>query len=167
MSFSKKGTTQEIQAIAVADERGQFQTTQEVIPEMPSGTEWNVPVLASTSATVKVTFVPNESREFVLDALIGTQILIGTREDEEPTERIEIIVIGADGTQVVFGNWVPTKTQAFSLIYGITADVFGDAQWQATNLFDKPYFLNFAMGLKGRFDSNRTPNRFDGGVLFL
>lgn len=167
MSFSKKGNTPDIQAIATADARGQFQTTQEVIPAMPSGTEWNVPVAASTPATVKVTFVPNESREFVLDALVPTQILIGTREDEQPTERIEIVVIGAEGTQVEFGNWVPTKNQSFSLIYGLTADVFGDAQWQATNLFEKPYFLNFAMGLKGKFDSSRTPNRFDGGMLFL
>lgn len=167
MSFSKKGTTQEVRAIALTDTKGQFQTTQEVIPTLPPGTEWNVPVLPSTGATVKVTFVPNEPREFVLDALFPTQILIGTRADEQPIERIEIVVIGTEGTQVEFGNWVPTKNQAFSLIYGITANVFGDAQWQATNMFEKPMFLNFAMGLKGKFDSSRTPNRFDGGMLFL
>ena len=95
------------------------------------------------------------------------QIKIGTREDELPTERIEIVVIGNEGTQVEFGNWIPTKTQAFSIIYGITADVFGDAQWQATNLFQKPFWLNFAMGLKGKFNESGTPNRFDGGTLFL
>ena len=92
---------------------------------------------------------------------------MGTTATDKPTERIEIIVIGDDNTEVEFGNWVPTQNQAFSLVYGITADVFGDAQWQATNVFQKPYFLNFAMGLKGRFDSTRTPNRFDGGMLFL
>jgi hypothetical protein len=92
---------------------------------------------------------------------------VGTTLENQPTERIEIVVIGTEDTTVEFGNWIPTKNQAFSLIYGITADVFGDAQWQATNMFQKPMFLNFASGLKGRFDSNRTPNRFDGGMIFL
>lgn len=167
MTFGKRGVSQEITAIAVCDERGQFQTTQEVIPTLPPGTEWNVPAEASTPCTLKVTFVPNEPREFVLSALTPEQILIGTTSDDEPVERIEIIVIGQDSTQVQLGNWVPTENQAFSLIYGITANVFGEAQWQATNMFQKPYFLNFAMGLKGKFDSSRTPNRFDGGMLFL
>lgn len=167
MSFSKRGTTQEVQAVALCDSKGQFQTTQEVIPFMPPGTEWSVPVISSTPSTVKVRFVPNEVREFNIPALIPTQILIGTTSEELPTERIEIIVIGVEETQVEFGNWVPTKNQAFSLVYGITADVFGDAQWQATNVFNKPLFLNFAMGLKGRYDSSRTPNRFDGGMLYL
>jgi len=168
MTFGKRGVAQEITAIAICDGRGQFQTTQEVIPVLPPGTEWIVPVKASTPATVRVTFVPNETREFSLEALTPTQILIGTTATDQPIERIEIIVIGQDEeTQVEFGNWVPTQTQAFSLVYGITADVFGEAQWQATNVFQKPYFLNFASGLKGRFNSSRTPNRFDGGILFL
>ncbi len=167
MTFGKRGISQEITAIAVCDDRGQFQTTQEVIPTLPSGTEWNVPVEASTPCTLKVTFVPNEPREFVLEAVTSRQVLIGTTADDEPIERIEIIVIGQDDTQVQLGNWVPTENQAFSIIYGITADVYGEAQWQATNMFQKPYFLNFAMGLKGKFNSSRTPNRFDGGMLFL
>jgi hypothetical protein len=167
MTFGKRGVSQEITAIAVCDELGQFQTTQEVIPTLPSGTEWNVPVEASTPCTLKVTFVPNEPREFNLAAATSRQVLIGTTSDDEPVERIEIIVIGQDDTQVQLGNWVPTENQAFSLVYGITADVFGEAQWQATNMFQKPYFLNFAMGLKGTFDSSQTPNRFDGGMLFL
>ena len=168
MTFSKRGTTQEIFAVTVCNERGQFQTTQEVIPPMPPGTEWNVPVTASTGATIRVTFVPNETREFVLSALTPTQIKIGTTENEQPTNRIEIVVIGQEGTQVELGNWVPTKNQAFSFVYGITADVFGDGQWQSTNLFCKPMFLNFATGgLKTRFNFGRSPNRFDSGTLFL
>ena len=166
-TFGKRGTTQEILAIAVCNSRGEFQTTQEVIPTMAPGTEWSIPVTASAPATVKVTFVPNAPREFVLSPLTPTQILIGTSETDEPVSRIEIIIIGQDGTQVEFGNWVPSRNQAFSYVYGITANVFGDAQWQATNLFNKPMFLNFAMGLKGKFDSSRTPNRFDGGMLWL
>ncbi len=167
MTFGKRGISQEITAIAVCNERGQFQTTQEVIPTLPPGTEWSVPVEASTPCTIKVTFVPNEPREFSLSAATSKQILIGTTSDDEPVERIEIIVIGQDDTQVQLGNWVPTENQAFSYIYGITADVFGEAQWQATNIFNKPMFLNFASGLKGRFDSSKTPNRFNGGMLFL
>jgi hypothetical protein len=167
MTFGKRGVAQEITAIAVCDDRGQFQTTQEVIPTLPPGTEWNVPVEASAPCTLKVTFVPNEPREFTLEPLTSRQVLIGTTSDDEPVERIEIIVIGQDDTQVQLGNWVPTENQAFSLIYGITADVFGEAQWQATNMFQKPYFLNFAMGLKGKFNSSQTPNHFDGGMLFL
>ncbi len=166
MTFGKKGVSPEITAIAVCDDIGQFQITQEVIPTLPPGTEWSVPVEASSPCTLKVTFVPNAPREFVLSAT-PRQVLIGTTADDERIERIEIIVIGPADTQVQLGNWVPTENQAFSLVYGITADVFGEAQWQATNLFQKPYFLNFAMGLKGKFDSNRTPNRFDGGMLFL
>jgi hypothetical protein len=167
MSFAKKGETQEILAIALCDARGQFQTTQEIIPIMPPGSEWIVPVTSSTPATIRVTFVPNETRDFSISAGVPTNIRIGTVTGDESTYRIEIVVIGTAETQVEFGNWVPTETQAFSLIYGITADVFGDAQWQASNVFQKPYFLNFAMGLKGRYDSSRTPNRFDGGMLFL
>jgi len=167
MTFSKRGTTQEILAISICDSNGQFQTTQEVVPFLPPGTEWNVPVVSTTPCTVKVTFVPNKSREFQLAARSPRQIRIGTEPDELPTERIEIIVIGTSETEVEFGNWIPTQNQAFSMVYGLTANVFGDAQWQATNTFQKPYFLNFAMGLKGRFDSNRTPNRFDGGMLYL
>jgi hypothetical protein len=167
MTFGKRGISQEITAIAVCNERGQFQTTQEVIPTLPPGTEWSVPVEASTPCTIKVTFVPNEPREFILSVGTPEQILIGTTADDEPVERIEIIVIGQDDTQVQLGNWVPTENQAFSYIYGITVDVFGEAQWQATNMFNKPMFLNFASGLKGRFDSSKTPNRHDGGMLFL
>jgi hypothetical protein len=167
MTFSKRGTTQEILAISLCDELGQFQTTQEVIPFLPPGTEWNIPVESSTPCTLRVTFFPNETRDFNLAARTPTQVLVGTTAEDLETQRIEIVVVGTPETQVEFGNWVATQNQAFSLVYGITADVFGDAQWQATNLFQKPYFLNFAMGLKGRFDSNRTPNRFDGGMLFL
>ncbi len=167
MTFGKRGVSQEITAIAVCDDLGQFQTTQEVIPTLPPGTEWHVPAEASTPCTLKVTFVPNEPREFILSSATPKQILVGTTSDDEPVERIEIIVIGQDDTQVQLGNWVPTENQAFSYIYGITANVFGEAQWQATNVFNKPMFLNFASGLKGRFDSSKTPNRFDGGMLFL
>lgn len=167
MTFGKRGSTQEVYAISLCDDKGQFQTTQEVLPFLPPGTEWNIPVESSTPCTIKVTFVPNETREFEISARTPTQILVGATSEEQATERIEFVVIGTSDTQVEFGNWIPTQNQAFSLVYGITADVYGDAQWQATNLFQKPYFLNFAMGLKGRFDSNRTPNRFDGGMLFL
>jgi hypothetical protein len=167
ITFSKRGSTQEIYAVSLCNDRGEFQVSQEVIPAMPPGTEWNVPVTPTRSSTLRVRFFPNEWREFSLTANIPTQALIGTTVNELPTERIEIVVVGDSNTQVEFGNWVPTQNQAFSMIYGITADVFGDAQWQATNMFQKPMFLNFAMGLKGRFDSNRTPNRFDGGMLFL
>ncbi len=167
MTFSKRGTTQEVLAISLCDELGQFQTTQEVQPFLPPGTEWSIPVESSTPCTIRVRFVPNEWREFDIPARTPTQILVGSTDEEFPVERIEFVVIGNPDTQVEFGNWIPTQNQSFSLVYGITADVFGDAQWQATNLFQKPYFLNFAMGLKGRFDSNRTPNRFDGGMLFL
>jgi hypothetical protein len=167
LTFSKRGTTQEIYAVSLCNELGQFQVTEEIIPAMPPGTEWNVPVTANEVCTLKVRFYPNEWREYDLPQNNPTQSLIGTTSDDMPTERIEIVVIGSPATTVEFGNWVPTKNQAFSFIYGITADVFGEAQWQATNMFQKPMFLNFAMGLKGRFDSNRTPNRFDGGMLFL
>jgi hypothetical protein len=167
ITFSKRGTTQEIYAVSLCNELGQFQVTEEVIPAMPPGTEWNVPVTANEPCTLRVRFYPNEWREYALPQGSPVQALIGTTADDVPTERIEIIVIGTPDTTVEFGNWVPTQNQAFSLIYGITADVFGDAQWQATNMFQKPMFLNFAMGLKGRFNSNRTPNRFDGGMLFL
>jgi len=167
VTFSKRGNTQEITAVAVCDNDGKFQTTQELIPFIDPGTEWSIPAVATTPCVVKVTFFPNEPREFTLSSGIPKQLLIGTKDTDMPIERIEIIVIGNSDTEVQFGNWIPVKSQAFSIIYGITADVFGEAQWQATNLFQKPYFLNFAMGLKGRFDSNRTPNRFDGGVLFL
>lgn len=167
ISFIKLGTSQEVYAVALCNALGQFQLTQEIIPAMPQGTEWNIPVESNKPVTLRVRFYPNEWREFSLTANVPTQVLIGTTESDVPTERIEIIVIGDEDSQVEFGNWVPTKNQAFSLIYGITADVFGDAQWQATNMFQKPMFLNFAMGLKGRFDSNRSPNRFDGGILFL
>jgi hypothetical protein len=167
ITFSKRGTTQEINAVSLCNDLGQFQVTQETIPAMPPGTEWNIPVVANQPCTLKVRFYPNEWREFELPPVTPQQVLIGTTTDDLPTERIEIVVIGTPDTTVEFGNWVPTENQAFSLIYGITADVFGDAQWQGTNMFQKPVFLNFAMGLKGRFNSNRTPNRFDGGMLFL
>jgi hypothetical protein len=167
LTFTKRGTTQEIYAVSLCNELGQFQVTQETIPAMPPGTEWNVPVTSNKACTLRVRFYPNEWRQYELPPGTPTQALIGTTVDDNPTERIEIVVIGDEDTTVEFGNWVPTKNQAFSLIYGITADVFGDAQWQGTNVFNKPVFLNFAMGLKGRFDSNRTPNRFDGGMLFL
>jgi hypothetical protein len=167
ITFIKIGTAQEVYAKSLCDERGQFQITQEIIPAMPQGTEWNIPVEANKPVTLKVRFYPNEWRTFNLIAQAPTQVLVGTTSSDVPAERIEIVVIGDEDAEVEFGNWVPTKNQAFSLIYGITADVFGDAQWQATNMFQKPMFLNFAMGLKGRFDSNRSPNRFDGGILFL
>ncbi len=167
ITFSKRGTTQEINAVSLCNDLGQFQVTQETIPAMPPGTEWNIPVTANLPCTLKVRFYPSEWREFELPPVTPQQVLIGTTSDDMPTERIEIVVIGTPDTTVEFGNWVPTENQAFSLIYGITADVFGDAQWQGTNMFQKPMFLNFAMGLKGRFDSNRTPNRFDGGMIFL
>lgn len=167
MTFGKKGSTQELTAISICDEKGHFHTAQEVLPAMPPGTEWSVPVTSSTNATLKVTFFPNAPREFELSAAVPKQVTIGTTSLDQPTERIEIIVIGNSNTRVEFGNWVSTKNQAFSMIYGITADVFGDAQWQSTNLFCKPMFLNFAMGLKSRFNFGRSPNRFDGGLLFL
>jgi hypothetical protein len=166
-TFTKRGNTQEIYAVSLCNERGQFQVTQETIPAMPPGTEWRIPVTANLPCTLKVRFYPNEWREFNLLPATPMNVLVGTTLENQPTERIEIVVIGTEDTTVEFGNWIPTKNQAFSLIYGITADVFGDAQWQATNMFQKPMFLNFASGLKGRFDSNRTPNRFDGGMIFL
>jgi hypothetical protein len=167
ITFAKRGSSQEIYAVSLCNSRGEFQVTQETIPVLPAGTEWNIPVTATRACTVKVTFVPNATREFTLLTKTPRQILVGTTASDSPTERIEIVVIGDSDTQVEFGNWVPTESQAFSLVYGITADVFGDAQWQATNVFQKPMFLCFASGLKGRFDSNRPPNRFDGGMLFL
>jgi hypothetical protein len=167
MTFSKRGITQEIYAVSLCDARGQFQVTQETIPAMPQGTEWNIPVTANLPCTLRVRFYPNEWRDFEIPPVTPQNVLVGTTSEDQPTERIEIVVIGTEDTTVEFGNWVATQNQAFSMIYGITADVFGDAQWQATNVFQKPVFLNFAMGLKGRFDSNRTPNRFDGGMLFL
>jgi len=167
ITFVKPGTAQEVYSVALCDSLGQFQITQEIIPTMPAGTEWHIPVEANRPVTLKVRFYPNDWRTFSLTTNVPTRVLVGTTDSDVPTERIEVVVIGDEDSQVEFGNWVPTKNQAFSLIYGITADVFGDAQWQATNMFQKPMFLNFAMGLKGRFDSNRSPNRFDGGILFL
>lgn len=167
VTFIKRGTTQELLTLALCDENGQFQITQETVPLLPPGTEWNIPVISNTPCTVKFTAFPNEPRQFELLSGIPRQLLVGTKENDLPIERFEIVIIGDPETEVEFGNWSPTKSQAFSLIYGITADVFGEAQWQATNVFQKPYFLNFASGLKGRFNSNRTPNKFDGGMLFL
>lgn len=127
------------------------------------GTTWNLRVEPVTDILLRVRLYPNDFQDYSLVGGSINTVAVNLDPTDEPIERIELLVHGAAGTEVRFGDWGITGARVSALQHTYVAHVQGERNYASTGLMVKPLFHS-KEDLQVEFDNGET---FDSGGVMI
>lgn len=144
------------------DQNGHFRLIQPLVPTWPVGNSWEIRVLCSSSALIRVGFPPAGFREYSIGAGERTTITIGTDAGDPAGERIEIISRSAADAVLEWGDFRPVGQSVRALEYRIVSSAEATHDWQASSALAKPIFFT-----RDDVTPRSTEDRLSGGLLLF
>lgn len=123
------------------------------------GTTWNMQVQPEQDCLLRIRLYPNDYQDYNLVGGIPTTIAINLDPADEPIERIELLIKGVSGTEILMGDWGIRGAKVSALKHTYVAHVLGERNYTSTGLMVKPLFHS-KEDLQVRYDSGIT---FDSG----
>ena len=150
-------------AVAVFDDIGNFGVTYDLQPRIAPGSSWKFNVKTTHPTILRVGFEPNPFTTYNLPAFANVNIEVGTLPANATIEKITIVGSSIAGSEITLGPWILQGDQAERMSFGIMARVDKEAQWLATSIIVKPYFLSLDY-LTTSYDSGSA---YDSGYINL
>jgi len=123
------------------------------------GTIWNMQVQPAQNCLLRVRLYPNGFQDYNLLAGSATTIAIVLDPADEPVERIELLIKGTPGTEILLGDWGIKGAKVSALKHTYVAHVLGERNYASSGMMVKPLFHS-KDDLQLRYDSGAT---YDSG----
>jgi hypothetical protein len=123
------------------------------------GTTWNMQVQPAQDILLRVRLYPNDYQDYTVTGGSTTTVAITLDPADAPVERIELLINGTAGTEILLGDWGIKGAKVSALKHTYVAHVMGERNYSCSGLLVKPLFHS-KEDLQVRYDSGAS---FDSG----
>lgn len=127
------------------------------------GTAWSFQIEPEQDALLRVRLYPNAWQEYSLTAGTVSVVSVVLDPSDAQVERIELIIRGDAGTEILMGDWTVRGARVSALRHTYVAHVMGERNFASTGLMAKPIFHS-KEDLQVKYDSGAN---FDSGGVML
>lgn len=147
----------------ICNEVGKARVSTPIVPSIPSGQGWTVKVKSASAGLIRIIADPSTFQTYHIQRHTPQVLTLTTPVGGEPITKLEILANMEDpNAKIYISDANPIGATVASVQYSYVFRVVGEANFQATSLVLKPYFLSLS-SLSGKYD---TGEEYNGGIIY-